>query len=152
MQAAVGCEQLKRLPEIVDKRRELATRYQMLLASIPGLGLPREQEWARSNWQSFCVRLPQAIDQKQVMQSMLHAGVATRRGIMCSHREGAYPRDAWTCASRLQGRCDCTSEDCADLRHSEASQDRCIVLPLFPQMTAAEQQQVTDALKRALGR
>ncbi len=35
MQAAVGCEQLKRLPEIVDKRRELAARYQALLHAHP---------------------------------------------------------------------------------------------------------------------
>ena len=38
MQAAIGCEQLKRLPEIVDKRRELAARYQSLLAQHPRPG------------------------------------------------------------------------------------------------------------------
>ena len=103
MQAAVGCEQLKRLPEIVDKRRELAARYQTLLANIPGLTLPHEPDWARSNWQSYCVRLPESVDQKGVMQHMLDAGIATRRGIMCSHREGAYPADTWTCATRLRG-------------------------------------------------
>ena len=92
MQAAVGCEQLKRLPEIVDKRRELAARYESLLAPIPGLGLPREPEWARSNWQSYCVRLPEVVDQKGVMQSMLDAGIATRRGIMCSPSRGRLPR------------------------------------------------------------
>ena len=35
MQAAVGCEQLKRLPEIVDKRRELAARYQVAPRADP---------------------------------------------------------------------------------------------------------------------
>ena len=52
-------------------------------------GLPFEPEWARSNWQSYCVRLPERVDQKQVMQSLLDQGIATRRGIMCSHREPA---------------------------------------------------------------
>ena len=150
MQAAVGCEQLKRLPEIVDKRRELAARYQALLTPIPGLGLPREPEWARSNWQSYCVRLPDTVDQKRVMQSMLDAGVATRRGIMCSHREGAYPTDTWTCATRLKGRCDCAPGACAELEHSEQAQDHCIVLPLFPQLTADDQHQVADALNGAI--
>ena len=32
---------------------------------------PREPAWARSNWQSYCVRLPAGTDQKRVMQSML---------------------------------------------------------------------------------
>jgi perosamine synthetase len=150
MQAAVGCEQLKRLPEIVDKRRELADRYQGLLAAIQGLTLPREPDWARSNWQSFCVRLPHAMDQQQVMQRMLDAGIATRRGIMCSHREDAYPPEAWRCATRLQGRCGCASAICNELGHSEQAQDHTLVLPLFPQMTANEQRLVADALARAI--
>ncbi len=150
LQGAVGCEQLKRLPEIVDKRRALAARYRSLLAPITGLGLPREPEWARSNWQSYCVRLPEAVDQKGVMQTMLDAGVATRRGIMCSHREGAYPADSWTCVTRLNGLCDCSRGACAELQHSEQAQDHCIVLPLFPQLTADDQRQVGDALKRSI--
>ena len=150
MQAAVGIEQLKRLPEIIDIRRELADRYRALLASIPGLVLPREPDWARSNWQSYCVRLPEAVDQKQVMQSMLDDGVATRRGIMCSHREGAYAGEGWTCTTRLKGRCDCRTGTCAELQHSERAQDHCIVLPLFPQMTAEQQRQVAAALASAM--
>ena len=42
IQAAVGREQLKRLPAIVAERRELAARYARLLAAIDGLGLPAE--------------------------------------------------------------------------------------------------------------
>jgi perosamine synthetase len=150
MQAAMGSEQLKRLPEIIDKRRDLAARYQSLLAAIPVLDLPGEPDWARSNWQSYCVRLPEIVDQKAVMQRMLDAGVATRRGIMCSHRENAYASDAWSCTRRLRGQCECAKGACANLQHSEQGQDHCIVLPLFSQMTADEQGQVVEALRRAL--
>ena len=68
----------------------LAARYAELLGNIEGLGLPFEPDWARSNWQSYCVRLPDRVDQKAVMQSLLDQGIATRRGIMCSHREAPY--------------------------------------------------------------
>ena len=74
----------------------MADRYKSLLTRIPGLGLPEEPEWARSTWQSFCVRLPEGKDQRQVMQYMLDVGVATRRGVMCAHREAAYPPETWT--------------------------------------------------------
>ena len=40
IQAAVGREQLKRLPEIVARRRELGEAYRSLLASVAGLALP----------------------------------------------------------------------------------------------------------------
>ena len=68
VQAAIGREQLKRLPQIVSARREKAQIYRSLLRDVAGLGLPVEPAWARSNWQSFCVRLPEGIDQRQVMQ------------------------------------------------------------------------------------
>jgi dTDP-4-amino-4,6-dideoxygalactose transaminase len=133
IQAAVGREQLKRLPEFVVRRRELAARYEELLAGIDGLGLPAEPAWARTNWQSYCVRLPDGCDQRQVMQSMLERGIGTRRGIMCSHREPAYasmpPRQP--------------------LPHSEQAQERCVLLPLYHDMSEDDLQAVTAALRDA---
>jgi perosamine synthetase len=135
LQAAVGIEQLKRLPSIVRRRREIADSYRTLLQQgVPGVIPPEEPQWARSNWQSYCVRLPKGVDQKQVMQGMLDRNVATRRGIMCAHREAPYkdlPRP-WS------------------LECSERAQDECILLPLFPQMTSAEIVAVVDALKEAI--
>jgi len=133
IQAAVGREQLKRLPEIIKLRRQLASQYVELLAGIDGLVLPHEPDWARSNWQSFAVRLPDGCDQRLVMQSMLDAGVSTRRGIMCSHREEAYAELPLPFA----------------LHRSEEAQDRCVLLPLFTQMTLDDQQRVAAELARA---
>ena len=79
VQAAVGREQLKRLPNIVKTRRKLAQRYVEMLAELPGLGLPAEPKNMHSNWQSFCVRLPAQYKQRAVMQAMLDDGVSTRR-------------------------------------------------------------------------
>jgi dTDP-4-amino-4,6-dideoxygalactose transaminase len=136
IQAAVGREQLKRLPEVVEMRRALAERYRTLLSGIRGLRLPREPEWARSNWQSYCVRLPEGCDQRAVMQHMLDREIATRRGVMCTHREPSYEGSAAPGA----------------LPHSEQAQEHCIILPLYPQMTRDDQQQVADALQRACAR
>ena len=147
IQAAIGREQLKRLPVIVEKRRLLADRYRELLTDMPELMLPLEPPWARSNWQSFCISLSEGRDQRQVMQSMLDAGVATRRGIMCSHREAAYPRGTWSCG--VEG-CECAAGCCQRLRHSEEAQDRAVILPLFPQMSFEQQDQVIAALRGAV--
>ena len=133
IQAAVGRQQLKRLPEIVRERRALAARYIELLRDIPGLGLLHELGWARSNWQSFAVRLPEGVDQRAVMQAMLDAGVSTRRGIMCSHREPAYQ----------------ALSNPAPLTGSEGAQDRTILLPLYPGMTQEDQSRVILSLRSA---
>ncbi|WP_414463179.1 DegT/DnrJ/EryC1/StrS family aminotransferase [Hyphomicrobium sp. DY-1] len=132
IQAAIGREQLKRVPEVVAARRALADRYTALFSDNSGINAPVEPAYARSNWQSYCVRLPDGLDQKAVMQSMLDAGISTRRGIMCIHREASYSGTANTVLPR-----------------SEAAQDQCIILPLYPQMTHAEQDQVITTLKQS---
>lgn len=147
LQAAVGREQLKRLPELLTQRRSLAARYDRLLSDIPGLTLPREPAWAWTNWQSYCVRLPDGADQRAVMQSMLDDGVSTRRGVMCAHREPAFATQPWRCACGM-GRW--RESDCRCLARSEEAQDRTIMLPLYVQMTDKEQDKVAASLARAV--
>jgi dTDP-4-amino-4,6-dideoxygalactose transaminase len=134
IQAAIGIEQLRRLPGIVAARRQLAAAYAALLAGMPGVTPPAEPGWARSNWQSYCVRLPPGSDQRRIMQRMLDRGIATRRGIMCIHREPAHAEVPlpWP------------------LPRSESAQRGCILLPLFPGMTPAMQAEVVEALRDAL--
>ena len=129
MQAAIGREQLKRLPEIIARRRTLAHRYGAMLPRIAGVKAPREPSWARSNWQSYCVHLEADIDQLGVMQYMLDAGIATRRGIMCAHMEAAYatPRRH-------------------SLKNSENARDFSLILPLYPQLTDSDQRRIIVAL------
>ena len=124
-------------------------RYFELLSSIDGLQLPSEPVWARSNWQSYCVRLPADRDQKQVMQAMLDRNIATRRGVMCTHRERAFPPGTWSCGPNSEA-CGDHGEGCLNLIESERAQDQGVILPLFAQMTEAQQERVHQALKAAL--
>lgn len=130
IQAAIGRKQLERLPELVARRRAIAARYTELLSNFEGLRVPEEPEWARSNWQSYCVRLPDYLDQRTVMQGLLDKEIATRRGIMCSHREPAYAN----------------GKPPHDLRQSELAQDRSILLPIYAQMSQDDVNRVVDAL------
>jgi perosamine synthetase len=148
IQAAVGREQLTRLPEIIERRRYLASRYHESLADVHAIKLPQEPEWARSNWQSYCVRLDDRIDQRRVMQFMLDAGIATRRAVMCAHREPAYAKEPWSCGEG-PGKCGCEPGTCNRLRESELAQDHAVVLPLFHQMTEGDQDYVVANLRGA---
>ena len=132
IQAAVGREQLKRLNGILQRRREIAQRYRKLLPPALQLGLPQEPAGYRSNWQSYCMRLPDEVDQRAFMQGLLDHGVGSRRGIMCSHRESAH-----TGARRF-----------GDLSRSEQAQDHCVLLPVYPGLSRADQWEVVQAVDR----
>lgn len=138
IQAAVGRVQLSRLDAIVAERRQLAQRYHRLLAGLPGVTVPTEPAWARSNWQSYQVRLSEAVDQRAVMQALLDHGIASRRGVMCAHREPAYrdQPELW----RHPG----------PLTVGEALQDHGLILPLFPGLSHDDQDRVVATLAAAL--
>lgn len=134
LQAAIGRVQLTRLDGIVARRQALAARYGQLLGAIPGVAVPRQPDWARSNWQSYTIGLPAGADREAVMQSMLDSGVATRRAVMSSHLE-----KPWQGARR------------GDLARSEHVSATHVILPLYDAMTDADQQAVANALAQALG-
>ena len=70
------------------------------------------------------------------MQAMLEAGVSARRGIMCAHAEPAYAREPWRAGP-------------SGLAESELARDRCLILPLYHELSVDEQEQVAAALVAA---
>ena len=130
IQAAVGIEQLKRLPEILRKRRALARLYSQALNEIPWLRVSVEPTYARTNWQSYIVRLVKPADQKTVMKALQARGIAVRRGVMCAHMEHPYMK-AW---------------QLGDFPNSETVRDNSIVLPLYPDMTEGDAMAVVQNL------
>jgi dTDP-4-amino-4,6-dideoxygalactose transaminase len=140
IQAAVGRVQLRRLPDLLGQRVDMAATYTRALKEIPGLEPSAVPEYARTNFQSYAVRVtPEyGMSRDALMQALLERGISTRRGIMNAHQEAA----------------------CADLGpqrlpHSEAARDTTILLPLHPTLTERDQACVIDelrALSAALGR
>lgn len=142
IQSAVGRVQLKRLPHLLAKRRELAERYRAQLQGLP-LSFIEEPEDRRTNWQSFYVRLADGISQPGLMQFMASLGIATRRGVMCAHREPAFQKEPWRCGLCGPKR----NLKCDHLVNGEQAQDRGLMLPLFEQLTTEEQDRVIQGLK-----
>ena len=134
LQAAIGREQLKRLPDIVARRRQLADLYRQRLEGILQVVAPREPEWARSNWQSFCIGLSEGVDQSALMQALLDTGIATRRGIMNIHQEASYGN---LTASQVPG----------GLSRSEHARDHSVILPLSTLMSEEDVDTVVGAIE-----
>lgn len=137
LQAAVGLVQLDRLPDIVARRRELAARYQAAIAEIPGLRAVADPDHGTANFQSFWVEVgpEHPTDRDALLQELARADISARRGIMAAHRQPPY-------RSR-------TPE--AGLPVTERLSDRTLILPVYHQMTEAEQDRVIAVLRRPRG-
>src|SRR5262249_50042645 len=127
IQAALGRPQLARLSEIVAERRRLARRYADALENHPVVAPFRERANARSNWQSYPLRLRDGsgVTQLDALQHLLDRGIACKPGIMNAHQEPAY-RDT----SRWLGG--------PTLAISEKMRESTILVPLFHGMTESE--------------
>ena len=134
IQAALGLAQLQRLTGIIQRRRALAAHYDRELADIKKFELSRLRYDSRWNQQTYLVRLRNATasERDEVMQKLLDAGIATRRGIMSIHREPSYAGQYGP----------------QHFPESERASDQCLCLPLYPQMTRAEQNYVLEQLHR----
>jgi dTDP-4-amino-4,6-dideoxygalactose transaminase len=136
IQAAVGLVQLRKLGQMVGRRRALAHRYAELLSGIPGLLVAADPAHGETNFQSFWVLLPEesAAGRDDLMRVFAEAGVSVRRGIMAAHLEPAY----------------------ADVKVTLPVTERLtrgsLILPLFHQMSEAEQDHVAAVMTAALAR
>lgn len=133
IQAAIGIEQLKKLPSMVQRRRAIVEQYRQGLKDVAWLDMPLEPPYARTNWQSLPIRLrPEAPrSQKDFMQSLLDSGVTTRPGIMNAHQEAPY------------------ADHKEPLPHSEEARARTVLLPIFSSMTDDEIQTIIRVIHSA---
>jgi dTDP-4-amino-4,6-dideoxygalactose transaminase len=130
MQGALGLCQLEVLDEVLERRRVLAERYTAAISPIMNLEPPYEPPYATRTWQSYCVRVGPGspVTPAELMQRLLDDGIATRKGVMAIHEEGAYR------AKRI------------DLPHTEAATRDVVMLPLFPGLTFEQQDYVVERL------
>ena len=135
VQAAIGRVQLTRLDAMIARRRELADRYRLLLADVPGLRMVADPPWGTTNYQSCWVLLPEdpRVTRDALLERFRAANISPRRGIMAAHLEPAY-------ADRPRVHLPVTERLTADS----------LILPLFHQMTATEQDRVVAVLREAL--
>jgi perosamine synthetase len=136
IQAAVGIKQLEKLDRLIEERRKIAARYQQAFKDIDCITLPSEPAGYFSNYQSYSIYLKtnSPVSRNDLMQKLLDAGIATRRGVMTAHRETAY-KDQYK-EVHLP-----VSEDLAD---------RSIVIPLYVPMKNEEVESVIENIRKLL--
>ena len=133
IQAAIGIEQLRRLDDLLARRRAVAARYNAAFCDVGQIQTPAEPAYATHAYQSYAIRLRPGcrVGRDDMMRELIAAGVSCRRGIPPSHLEPLY---------LARGR--------VSLPLTEAVAAESIFLPMYASLSEADQARVVDAVRR----
>lgn len=147
LQGAVGVAQMDKLGWILQRRSELARRYDQLLADQPWLRSPCTPGGMTHSFQSYvCLFGPTPVEpgrlddltrqRNTLLRILQQKGIAVRQGTHAVHTTARYRG-----THRLEP---------ASLPGALTADRLSVALPLFPQMTGEEQDYVVAQLARAL--
>jgi UDP-4-amino-4,6-dideoxy-N-acetyl-beta-L-altrosamine transaminase len=137
IQAALGSSQLTRLDPFVARRRELAARYDTLLAKLP-VTCPWQHPDTLSSWHLYVIRLHRneiKLSRRQVFDALRAAGIGVNVHYIPVHTQPYYRRLGF---------------ETGMFPEAESYYEDAITLPLFSRMTNAEQDTVVEALEQIL--
>jgi dTDP-4-amino-4,6-dideoxygalactose transaminase len=135
IQAAIGREQLRPLASWQRRRAAIASRYDALLSTVPGLLLPPRPPAGEHAWHLYVVRVQRAFGMHRdtVAESLAEAGIGTSVHFIPVHHQPYF--------RRVLG-----PEACGDLKTADRVFPELLSLPMYPGLSDAGVDRVCDAL------
>lgn len=137
MQAALGLSQLRRLDQFVRKRHELAQNYDRMLKDLP-VKTPWQHPDCYSAYHLYIVRLKLdelAVTQREVFERLRINGIGVNLHYIPLYRQPYYSRDFSP----------------KDFPEAERYYSEAISLPLYPDLTTAQQEHIVSRLSMPIG-
>jgi perosamine synthetase len=136
MQAALGIEQLKKMPALLAARRRMAAHYTAAFQHHRWLTLPIEPSNMLSNYQSYQLRIaPEApIGRDQLLRELAARGIAAQPGIAPIHLEPIY-----------------RATPAMPLPQTERAAREVVMLPIYHSLSEAEQDYIIESLLELIG-
>lgn len=137
MQAVLGVSQMTRLHSYIERRHEIAERYNHLLADLP-LTLPWQHPDSYSAWHLYVIRLQLdriKASHREVFEAMRARDIMVNLHYIPVHTQPWY---------RKMGFRD------GDFPQAEQYYREAISIPMHPNLTDAEQDFVVDVLREAI--
>ena len=137
LQAALGSSQMQRIDKFVSKRHILKERYDLLLKELP-LIRPFQSSNCYSALHLYPVQIELSkvnINREQIFDELRELGVGVNIHYIPIHTQPYYQKFGFKIG---------------DFPNSESYYNRSISIPLFPDMTKKQQDNVVMAIKKIL--
>ena len=137
IQAAIGLSQMQRLDEFVNRRREIAERYDAELRSLP-ITTPHQASGTHSSYHLYPILVSEVESgktQRLIYDALWQNGVAVNLHYIPVHRQPYYEKLGF---------------EAGDFSEAEQFHREVISLPMYPTLEPVQQTDVIAALSRAL--
>ena len=134
--AAIGVEQLKKLPEMNQMRREVAERLTAALTEIPEIKAPEERPENRHVYQMYTVRVAKGVDRDEFVRGLNARGIGASIHFfppvhhMKPYAGSEYRRD--------------------EMPVTEKVIREIVTLPMYPQMGSEDLDYMVESIKSTL--
>lgn len=132
--AAIGLEQLKKLPGILDDRIKKSARYSDLLKDVNGIRPPTKKAGVTHVFQSYCIYVEKDGIRDRIRKDLADRNIETQIGTYALHLEPSYSN------VRKSG----------SLKNSELLFSHLLTLPLHHELIDQDQEFVVDSIKELL--
>lgn len=132
IQCALGISQLKRLPEFLKKRKEIAGRYEEALLEMPEYKRPKQLENTKNSWHLYVIQTPEGR-RKEIFDGLRKAGIGVNVHYIPVYKHPYYQENGYRAVS---------------CKNVEKIYENLISLPIYPDLKAEEQEYVIEMLEK----
>jgi len=138
-QCALGLSQLKRLAIFIQRRREIATRYNEAFAKMEEIITPFEEDFVKAVYHIYVIRLRTEmlkVGRKETFEALRAENIGVNVHYLPLHLHPFYQRQF----GYKKG----------DYPRAERYYERAITLPIFPRMSDEDAKDVIEAVRRVI--
>lgn len=138
IQAALGISQLNKLPLFLSKRKQLAENYDKVFKHYAEIQIPLQLENCQSSWHLYVVRFhvkKMKMSRKEIFKALQAENIGVN-----IHYIPVYLHPYYKQLGYEKGLCP----------NAEKVYEEIITLPLFPNMTDRDQQNVIEAVEKVI--
>lgn len=125
---ALGASQMDKLDRFLERRRQIAKKYDEAFADIPQIKTPWQQEGCQSGWHLYMIQTMER-SRREVFDGLRQAGIGVNVHYIPVYRHPYYQRNGYAGVHCL---------------NAEAFYERAISLPIFPGLTGQQQDYVLE--------
>lgn len=136
--ASIGIEQLRKIDCFLERREQLASRYDSALSCLPITLPPRAQNGSTHAWHLYVIRLTSAAKRgrDEIIRRLSERGIGTSVHFIPLHRQ-PYWRESYALRPEV-------------FPAAEHAYQSMLTLPLYTRMSDADQERVIEEVHKAL--